>query len=118
MFNGEPWNYLVHPKRLIGVDDVNGGMVFEKKIDDFGNFMDQKLLWGHLEILGTPIFRQEQQKIQARERAVERLEAAKKQAELAASSEDPEVPEPLGGDLEATGCWTRWTRWTRWTMEL
>ena len=32
MFNGEPWNYLVHPKRLIGVDDVNGGMVFEKNM--------------------------------------------------------------------------------------
>ena len=46
---------------------------------------------------------QEQQKIQARERAVERLEAAKKQAELAASSEDPEVPEPLGGDLGSHG---------------
>ena len=34
---------------------------------------------------------------------MERVEAAKKQVELAASSEDPEVPELLGGNLQSLG---------------
>lgn len=67
------------------------------------------LTWPHVAKHGRRVKRlemireremREQQKIQARERAVERVEAAKKQVELAASSEDPEVPEKANQELQ------------------
>ena len=65
----------------------------------------ESCLWGPNLGVGNAGSRQEQQKIQARGRAVERVEAAKKQVELAASSEDPEVPELLGGNFQRLGFW-------------
>lgn len=65
--------------------------------------------WSHVAKHGRKVRRlemirdrelKEQQKIEARQQAVERVEAAKKQVELAASSEDPEVPEKAAAELK------------------